>query len=96
MIALLAFCDENTRRKPCQSARGDQGWRFLRALGVRNTPISKNRPMTRVAPRGENVALGKEKRSRCFSIQVVRVRRRMAAATPVKRGIRWAALAVFL
>ena len=36
----------------------------LRALGVRNTPISKNRRSTGVAPRGENVALGKEKRSR--------------------------------
>ena len=35
-----------------------------RALGVGNTPISKNRRSTGVAPREQNVALGKEKRSR--------------------------------
>ncbi len=35
-----------------------------RALGVASTPISKNRRSTGVAPRGQNVALGKEKRSR--------------------------------
>ena len=36
----------------------------VRALGVASTPISKNRRSTGVAPRGENVARGKEKRSR--------------------------------
>ena len=34
--------------------------------GVGNTPISKNRRSTGVAPRGENVALGKENRSRGY------------------------------
>ena len=35
-----------------------------RALGAGGNPISKNLRSTGVAPRGQNVALGKEKRSR--------------------------------